>query len=202
MRVSVWSSQLLIHSLKPFDLLQIAASIIYSELSTYFGKLYWFSPVSCIPTRCFKMQNFSWFHDYWLLPQFSETSVSAWNKEVLRHLSGALERNLTVELNNNKSLLRMLLSISFLQFSRFQTSLYGFYLWDCLGSYVSIFSCSHMCTSIDVELNTQLRLLFKNMECSCIKASVILINSISYYKYLYLLFGDGYVNYLYWIFPD
>ena len=77
--LSVWSRQPLIHSLKPFDLLQIAACIIYIELPTYFGKLDWFSPVSCIPARCFKIQNFNCFHDYWLLLQFSEMSVSAWN---------------------------------------------------------------------------------------------------------------------------
>lgn len=75
--LSVWSRQPLIHGLKPFDLLQIAASIICIELPTYFGKLDWFSPVSSIPARCFK--NFSSFHDYWLLPQFSETSMSPWN---------------------------------------------------------------------------------------------------------------------------
>lgn len=79
--LSVWSRQPLIRSVKPFDLLQIAASIIYIELPTYFGKLDWFSPVSCIPARCFKIQYFSCFHNFWLLPQFFETSVSAWNTQ-------------------------------------------------------------------------------------------------------------------------
>lgn len=77
--LSVWSRQPLIHGLKPFDLLQVAASITYIELPTYFGKLDWFSPVSCISARCFKIQNFSCFHNYWLLPQFSEALVSAWS---------------------------------------------------------------------------------------------------------------------------
>lgn len=143
--LSVWSSQPLIHSLKPFDLLQIASSIIYTELPTYFGKLYRFSPVLCTPTRCFKIQNSSCFYDYWLLPRFSETSLSAWSTwgsvETSFWRTGG---NLAIEMNNNKNLLRMVLCISFLQFSRFRTSLYVFYSWGCLGSYVSILSCSHM----------------------------------------------------------